>query len=83
MLAITLMLKFVSLAIVVIMWNRPDIFPFFSWISKANSFINTGVTAEFYDIYKIIFTVIILLTVVGVIEDLYNIIKLENYKVKY
>jgi hypothetical protein len=82
-LVMTLMLKFASLAVVVIMWNRPDIFPIFNWNNETSTFINIGIATQFYDVYKIVFTVIILFTVVGIIEDLYNIIKLENYKVKY
>jgi len=85
MLVITLMLKFVSLAVVVIMWNRPDIFPLFNWNDETGTMklANMGIATEFYDTFRIVFTVIILLIIYGVIEDLYNIIKLEKYKVKY
>lgn len=79
---ITIGVKLASIPLVVILWSRPDIIPFLIWDNSTNTLVNIGVTPEFYDLCRNIMAVIIVITIITPIEDIYKIIKLEKYKVK-
>jgi len=79
---ITIGVKLAVIPLAVILWSRPDIIPFLIWDESTNTLVNIGVAPEFYDFCRNIMVVIIIITIVVPIEDIYKIIKLEKYKVK-
>ncbi len=79
---ITIGVKLAVIPLAVILWSRPDIIPFIIWDESTNTLVNIGVAPEFYDFCTNIMAVIIVITIVVPIEDVYKIIKLEKYKVK-
>ncbi len=72
---ITILFKLSVIPLLVILMNRPEIFPFFS-----EPWIHVGISVEFYDEYRVILGVIIALTCLLTIENIYNIIKIQKYK---
>ncbi|MCK4281478.1 MAG: hypothetical protein KAX10_05120 [Candidatus Lokiarchaeota archaeon] len=79
---ITIGVKLAVVPLAVILWSRPDIIPFLNWDDSTNTLIYIGVSPEFYDFCRNIMAVIIVITILVPIEDIYKIIKLEKYKVK-
>ncbi len=79
---ITIGVKLAVIPLAVILWSRPDIIPFLIWDDSTNTLVNIGVAPEFYDFCRNIMVLIIVITIVVPIEDIYKIIKLEKYKVK-
>ncbi|MHA1509570.1 MAG: hypothetical protein ACTSO6_12800, partial [Promethearchaeota archaeon] len=73
--ALIIPLKLSVIPLLVILMNRPEIFPFFS-----EPWIHIGISVEFYDEYRAIFGFIIVLTCLLTIENIYNIIKIQKYK---
>jgi len=72
---ITILFKLSVIPLLVILMNRPEIFPFFS-----EPWIHVGISIEFYDEYGVILGAIIALTCLLTIENMYNIIKIQKYK---
>jgi len=72
---ITILFKLSVIPLLVILMNRPEIFPFFS-----EPWIHVGISVEFYDEYRMILGAIIALTCLLTIENMYNIIKIQKYK---
>jgi len=73
--ALILPLKLSVIPLLVILMNRPEIFPFFS-----EPWIHVGIPVEFYDEYRAIISVIIAIVCLTTIENIYNIIKIQKYK---
>jgi len=72
---ITILFKLSVIPLLVILMNRPEIFPFFS-----EPWIHVGISVEFYDEYRMILGAIIALTCLLTIENIYNIVKIQKYK---
>jgi uncharacterized membrane-anchored protein len=73
--AIIIPLKLSVIPLLVILMNRPEIFPFFS-----EPWIHVGIPVESYGFYRGILGVIISITFLTTIENIYNIIKIQKYK---
>lgn len=72
--------KLASISIVILMMNRPEIFPILVVNEPGNALINIGIAPEFYAIFRGIAGVIIAVIVLTTIEDFYRIYKAEKYK---
>ncbi|MBA7505796.1 hypothetical protein ES706_04473 [subsurface metagenome] len=79
---ITIGVKLAVIPLAVILWSRPDVIPFLIWDESTNTLVNIEVAPEFYDLYRNLMAVIIVITIITPLEDIYKIIKLEKYKVK-
>ncbi|MFW9949443.1 MAG: hypothetical protein ACFFKA_04895 [Candidatus Thorarchaeota archaeon] len=73
--ALIIPLKLSVIPLLVILMNRPEIFPFFS-----EPWIHVGIPVEFYDEYRAIISIIIVIVSLTTIENIYNIIKIQKYK---
>ena len=80
-LIILILLDLISIPIVIYIFSRPEILPFF--VFQGDQFVNLGIDPDFYYIVNIIYGVVIFFTIVGAMENIYNYVKLEKYKVKY
>jgi len=72
---IIIIVKLAGIPFLVILMNRPEIFPWFS-----EPWVHVGIPPEFYDGYRIVMTVLIVIVPLTTIEDIYKIIKLQKYK---
>jgi uncharacterized membrane-anchored protein len=72
----TIAAKLAVIPLLIILMNRPEIFPWFS-----TPWIQVGIPVEFYEPYRVIMTVIIVIVCLTTIEDIYKIIKIEKYKI--
>ena len=72
--------KLSSISVIVMMMNRPEIFPILIIQSPGEAFINIGVGTEFYGLFRIIAGVIIAVVALSTIDNFYKIYKLESYK---
>ncbi len=77
---ITIGIKLASISVVILMMNRPDIFPILVVNEPGDALINIGIAPEFYTIFRGIAGVIIAIIVLTTIEDFYRIYKAEKYK---
>lgn len=77
---ITIVVKLAPIPLLLILMNQPEIFPFFNWDNATESFVNIGVSPEFYGIYRNIIVLIIVGSVLLLAEDMYKIFKLQNYR---
>ncbi len=77
---ITIAVKLTSISVVILMLNRPDIFPILVIQQPSEAFINIGVASEFYNLFRVIAGIIIALVAISTVENFYKIYKLENYK---
>ena len=75
---ITIVVKLSSISIAILMMMRPEIFPI---IIIDDSIQNIGIAPEFYGVFRVIATLVIMATVLGTIENFYKIYKLQNYKI--
>jgi hypothetical protein len=78
--AITIGVKLASISVVVLMMNRPEIFPILIVQNPGEALINIGVAPEFYTLFRIIAGLIIAIVALSTIENFYKIYKLESYK---
>jgi hypothetical protein len=67
--------KLAAIPLLVILMNRPDIFPIFS-----EMWVPVGIPVEFYGTYRGIVAVVIVIVCLTTIEDFYRIAKLQKYK---
>ena len=72
-----ILLKIAAIPFLVVLMNRPEIFPWFS-----TPWVFVGIPAEFYDAYRIGMIVLIVIVALTTIDDIYKIVKLESYKLK-
>jgi len=75
---ITIVVKLSSVSIALLMLMRPEIFPI---IIIDDGIQNIGIEPEFYGVFRVIATLVIMATVLGTIENFYKIYKLQKYKV--
>jgi len=73
--AIMIPLRLSGIPLLGILMNRPEIFPWFS-----EPWIHVGISVEFYGLYRGILVLIIAITCLTTIENIYNIIKIQKYK---
>ena len=78
--AITIIVKLTSISVVILMMNRPEIFPILVVDNPSASFVNIGIAPEFYSIFRVISWVIIAIIVLTTIENFIGITKAEKYK---
>ncbi len=72
--------KLSSILVILMMMNRPEIFPILIVQNPGEALINIGVAPEFYGLFRIIAGVIIAIVALSTIENFYKIYKLESYK---
>ena len=72
---ITIPFKLSVIPLLIILMNRPEIFPVFS-----EPWIPIGISVEFYDEYRAIIGVIIAIVCLTTIENIYNVFKIQKYK---
>jgi hypothetical protein len=77
---ITIGIKLASISVVILMMNRPEIFPILAVNTPGDAIINIGIAPEFYAIFRGIAGLVIALVVLSTIEDFYKIYKAEKYK---
>ncbi|MBY9019673.1 MAG: hypothetical protein KGD67_01350 [Candidatus Lokiarchaeota archaeon] len=73
--ALIIPLKLSVIPLIGILMNRPEIFPIFS-----EPWIHVGIPVEAYGLYRGILGVIIAITFLTTIENIYNIVKIQKYK---
>ena len=72
----TIVAKLAVIPLFIILMNRPDIMPWFS-----SPWVQVGLPVEFYEPFRAIITVIIVIVCLTTIEDIYKIVKIQNYKI--
>ncbi len=80
---ITIGVKLASISVVILIMNRPEIFPILFVDGDTNTLVNIGISPEYYGIFRGIAGLIIALVALSTIEDFYRIYKAEKYKSKY
>jgi hypothetical protein len=73
---IKMIIKYSWIPFLLILMNRPEIFPWFS-----EPWIQIGIPLEFYPQYRLIIVAVIAIVCLTSIEDIYRIFKLQKYKV--
>jgi uncharacterized membrane protein len=74
---ITIVVKLASISVIVLMMNRPDVFPI---LFIDGSLKNIGVKPEFYGLFRGIAGLFIALVALSTIEDFVKIFRAEKYK---
>jgi len=77
---ITIAVKLASISVVILMMNRPEIFPILVVDDPTDALINIGLAPEHYALFRGIAGLIIALVALSTIEDFYKIYKAEKYK---
>jgi hypothetical protein len=77
---LTIGIKLASISVVILMMNRPEIFPILVVNEPGDPLVNIGIAPEFYGIFRGIAGLIIALVALSTIEDFYKIYKAEKYK---
>lgn len=77
---ITIVVKLTSISVVILMLNRPEIFPILVIQQPSEAFINIGIAPEFYNFFRVIAGIVIALVALSTVENFYKIYKLESYK---
>ncbi|TFF86383.1 MAG: hypothetical protein EU517_00495 [Promethearchaeota archaeon] len=77
---IKVLLKFVWIPLIIFLAFNPQIFPWFYYNEGLELWLNVGVSTEFYDLYRNLMIFIAVIAGLTSIEDIYRIIKIENYK---
>jgi hypothetical protein len=72
---IKMLIKYSWIPFLIMLMNSPGIFPWFS-----EPWIQVGIPLEFYPQYRMIIGVFITIICLTSIEDIYRIIKIQNYK---
>ncbi|MHA2400420.1 MAG: HAAS signaling domain-containing protein [Promethearchaeota archaeon] len=75
----TIVIKLASISVIVLMMNRPEIFPILVVEEWGQPLINIGVSPQFYGLFRGIAGLIIAIVALSTIENMYKIYKLENY----
>jgi hypothetical protein len=73
--------KLASISVVILMMNRPEIFPILVVNEPGDALINIGIAPEYYALFRGIAGLIIALIALSTIEDFYRIYKAEKYKI--
>jgi len=77
---ITIAVKLASISVIILMMNRPDIFPILIISEPGDALINIGIAPEYYTLFRGIAGLIIAVIALSTIEDFYKIYKAERYK---
>ncbi|TKJ22748.1 MAG: hypothetical protein CEE43_05835 [Promethearchaeota archaeon Loki_b32] len=77
---ITIVVKLASISVVILIMNRPDIFPILVVDDPTDALINIGLAPEYYALFRGIAGLLIALVALSTIEDFYKIYKAEKYK---
>jgi hypothetical protein len=77
---ITIVVKLTSISVVILMLNRPEVFPILVIQQPSEAFINIGIAPEFYNLFRVIVGIVIALVALSTVENFYKIYKLESYK---
>ncbi|MFX1595284.1 MAG: hypothetical protein ACFFBK_04390 [Promethearchaeota archaeon] len=80
---ITIVVKLASISVIILMMNRPGIFPILIVEEAGEPLINIGIAPEYYTLFRGIAALIIAIVILATIEDFYRIFKAEKYKNKY
>jgi len=75
-----IVVKLSSISVILMMMNRPEIFPILIVQSPGEALINIGIAPEFYNIFRAIAGLIVAIVALSTIENFYKIYKLESYK---
>lgn len=78
----TIVVKIMVVPIMVTMFLRPEICPWIYMESWGAPLVNTGISEEFYGLYKLVLGLIVFGCAVAPIENIYKIVKLEEHKIK-
>ena len=78
---IMIAVKLASISVVILMMNRPEIFPILVVNQPGDALINIGIAPEFYALFRGIAGLIIAIVSLSTIEDFYRIYKAEKYKI--
>lgn len=76
---ITIAVKLASISVVIMMMNRPEIFPILV-IPESGVLTNIGIDPGFYPLFRIIAGIIIAVVALDTLDNFYKIYKLESYK---
>lgn len=76
---VTIIVKLSSISVIIMMMNRPEIFPILIVEEWGQPLINIGVAPEFYGLFRGIAGLIIAIVALTTIENMYKIYKLETY----
>ncbi|MFX0056716.1 MAG: hypothetical protein ACFE85_14630 [Candidatus Hodarchaeota archaeon] len=79
---ITLFIKAILIPFVIVLMNRPEIIPWLQYDNVTETFINIGMSPEFYDAFRWGMIAIIVIIILTGIEDLYRVFKIEKYRTK-
>ncbi|MFW9819833.1 MAG: hypothetical protein ACFFE5_09505 [Candidatus Thorarchaeota archaeon] len=77
---ITIGIKLASISVIILMMNRPEIFPILVINTPGDALINIGLAPEFYGLFRGIAGLLIALVALSTLEDFYKIYKAEKYK---
>ena len=72
--------KLASISVVILMMNRPEIFPILIVSEPGDALINIGIAPEYFALFRGIAGLIIAIVALSTIEDFYRIYKAEKYK---
>ncbi|MFX1391629.1 MAG: hypothetical protein ACFE9Z_16310 [Promethearchaeota archaeon] len=75
---LTIGVKLASISVIVMIMNRPDIFPIL--VVESGILTTIPLAAEFYGLFRGIAALLIVLVTLSTIEDMYKIYKAEKYK---
>ncbi len=76
---ILIVVKLSSISVVILMMNRPEIFPILITNTPGGPLINIGIVPGFYNIFRAIAGLVIAAVALSTIEDFYRIYKAEKY----
>lgn len=76
---ITIAVKLASISVVIMMVNRPEIFPILI-VPESGVLTNIGLAPGFYTLFRIIAGIIIAVVALSTLDNFYKIYKLESYK---
>ncbi len=77
---ITILVKLASISVVVLMMNRPEIFPILAVEQPSGALINIGVAPNFYELFRIIAWLVIIAVALSTIGNFQKIVKVERYR---
>ncbi|MCK5341803.1 MAG: hypothetical protein KAR20_00285 [Candidatus Heimdallarchaeota archaeon] len=76
---VTIVAKLTSISVIILMMNRPDIFPILIVEEWGQPLVNIGIAPEFYGLFRGIAGLLIAIVALSTIENMYKIYKLETY----
>jgi hypothetical protein len=77
---ITVVVKLASISVIVLMMDRPDIFPILVVDQPSGVLTNIGIAPGFYGLFRGIAGFLIAIVVLSTLDNFYKIYKLESYK---